>query len=374
MAYPSVRYPQRGAIHHVGRWCLMARSYMNRSTAIWREDQFRSLTAEEQHVLFLIESQPDISAAGTLSLTLRRWAAMFQGGTIEGLRRTLAGLQVAGRVVVDEDAEELLLCTFVADDRGYRNSKRRPVILRAAAEVNSPAIRQALAKEFERLGMSSDGLAGPPDPGGPTPSARSDDDDPDQSGEVDREGEKPQWHEQSDTGVKPQVDNLSDRASDRASRFDGDVGCKALVVSSPTHIPHLSSRSPAPPPPTGLAALVGNALGIDDDETREVIDQIRRLHKPRNLAGYVRTMADNGDLTPVLDDVRRARARDAAIAERRAQRAALPDPASQPPESTATAEEAAAARAFMRNLAARGSGRGGEPMALGAVLGKAATA
>lgn len=346
----------------------MARAYTNRSTAIWREDEFKSLTADEQHLLFLIESQPDISAAGTLPLTLRRWAALFRGGTVDGIRRTLAGLEAAGRVVVDEGTDELLLCSFIADDRGYGNRNRRPVILRAAADANSLPIRRALAREFRRFNLPTDGLALPPEPGGPEPSESRPE--TDETAEEDHPDESP---DEAASGEKPQANRASDAPSDRASDgplgFDGIVGCTATYLGSPTHNPHLSSRSPAP---SGAAGLVANALGIDDDETREVIDQIRRLHKPRNLTGYVRTMAGNGDLAPILDDVRRARARTAQIAERRAQRAASPDPATEPPERPATPEEGAAARAFMRDLlAGRKTGSNSEPASFGAILGKA---
>ncbi len=350
----------------------MARSYLQVSTGIWRKPSHRALSAEEQHMLFLIESQPDITAAGTLPLTLRRWAAMFRGGTIEGVRRVLANLEDAGRVVVDDDTEELLVVSFIEDDRGYRNSKRRPVIRRAASEAVSPAIRKALAREFERFNIApAEDASKPPEPDGPPPPDRSDDDKID-SGEVDQPDEPDQPHEQTDTSAKPQVDNLSDAPSDRAYQNRGDVGCKALVVSPSTHNPHPSSRTPAP---SGPVAFVAATLEIDEDEATEVVDQIRRTHRPRTLGGYLRTMAANGDLGPVLADVRQELTRRAAHAERQAIRATMPDPATEPPEGAATPEQAAAARAFLRQLAAGGSGaRGGDPARFGDFLGKAATA
>lgn len=352
----------------------MARSYTSRSTAIWREDEFRALTAEQQHLLFLIESQPDISAAGTLPLTLRRWAAMFLGGTVEGVRKTLAGLEAAGRVVVDEDTDELLLCTFIADDRGYVNKKRRPVILRAAGETNSMELRRALAREFGRLGLPTDVLSLPPNPGGPTPSDRTDDPEP-EPGEADGTGDQGEPDPPVVADEKPQANRASDRASDRASRFKGDVVCTGREVDTPLHNPHLSSRTPAPNAQGGPLRFVAGALGIEDDETREVIDQIRRLHKPRNLSGYIRTMAANGDLSEVLDEVRRTQARKASAAARQAARASMPDPAAEPPPTSATPEEAAAAKAALRELlAGRKTERGGDPARLGALLPKAASA
>jgi hypothetical protein len=363
----------------------MSRRYTNLSTAIWREGNFCALSAEEQHVLFLIESQPDITAAGTLPLTLRRWAALFRGGTAEGVRSALDGLERAGRVVVDDDTEELLVVSFVADDRSYGNIKRSPVILRAAGEVVSLRIRQALAVEFRRVGLPTDVLALPPGPGGPSPSRNGDspsDSHADslstsepETGETD-DGDDP--CESVETGPpdeKSQVNRLSNSQADTHTQFDGTVGCRAEEVSASVHSPHLSVLSPAPSAPSGSAAFVANALGTDDDETREVIDQIRRIHKPRNLSGYIRTMANNGDLEPVLADVRQDRARRAAIAERRTQRA-TPEPAAEPPEPSATPEQAAADRAALRQLlAGLKPGRGErEPTPLSDLLGKAASA
>jgi hypothetical protein len=45
----------------------MARDYANIVTAIWRDRDFRALTAADQRMYLLLVTQPDISAAGTLS-------------------------------------------------------------------------------------------------------------------------------------------------------------------------------------------------------------------------------------------------------------------------------------------------------------------
>src|SRR5690242_12831726 len=98
-------------------------------------------------------SQPDISAAGVLPLTVGRWATKAQDTTPASIRADIKVLAVARFVYCDEDTEELLVRTFVRWDNGYGNPKRRPVILEAARVVESAELRRALAAEFGRLGL-----------------------------------------------------------------------------------------------------------------------------------------------------------------------------------------------------------------------------
>lgn len=134
----------------------MARSYANILTAIWRDADFRALSVPEQHAYLMLATQPDISAAGALTLALTRWASRAKGCTVEALREAIDGLEVHRFVVVDHETEELLVRSFVRWDGGYTNSKRRFAIRDAAAQIESEALRRALAAEFERLELPSD--------------------------------------------------------------------------------------------------------------------------------------------------------------------------------------------------------------------------
>ena len=69
----------------------MARNYAQFTTAIWRPgDDFGNLTRNAQWVYFMLSTQPDISAAGTLSLNVRRWSGRCADGSrqdvIDGLQ------------------------------------------------------------------------------------------------------------------------------------------------------------------------------------------------------------------------------------------------------------------------------------------------
>jgi hypothetical protein len=139
-------------MHHPDGWCLMARSYANFTTAIWRDDDFRALTMAEQHCFMMLNTQADISAAGVLTMALTRWASRVAGCTQADVREAIAGLEHKGFVVVDEQTEEVLVRSFVKWDKGYNNYKRQPSIHDAADAIESPKLRSALAQEFGRIG------------------------------------------------------------------------------------------------------------------------------------------------------------------------------------------------------------------------------
>lgn len=275
----------------------MSRSYANVLTAIWRDETFRALPAGAQRTYLMLVTQPNISAAGTLPLTMVRWASCAADTSTESLHADLAALRAGRFVVVDEATEELLVRSFVRHDNGYRNPKRRPAILDAAHETVSDALRGALAAEFGRLGLPADGLGGtPPEPEPDArPSMAQDAVQPTVDDPVDNHGDN----------AKGQVDSLSianRMPTDSHADSKRDEGCGYGSTSeSPTLNPQSSSR--APTPRTALsrpARLVVEHLGCDDDDARWIVGEVQRRHRPRSLAGYVRQMATAGDLAPLL--------------------------------------------------------------------------
>lgn len=149
----------------------MPRTFARITTSIWRSRKFvEDLTLEQQGAYFMLESQGEITAAGTLALTERRWAKLSKGMTPERLRAQLDELERAGHVLIDDDTEEVLVVKFVRFDGGYTNVKRIPVIRDAARAIASPRLRAALAVELADLGLT--GVASDLDPDSPpdTPS------------------------------------------------------------------------------------------------------------------------------------------------------------------------------------------------------------
>lgn len=252
----------------------MARSYAKIMTAIWRNREFRNLEAGPQRVYLLLVTQPDITAAGTLPLTVRRWAEAASDTSVQDITTALTTLAGKRFIAFDRETEELLVRSFVKWDGGYTNSKRRPVIFRAAEEIASSALRQVLATEFARLELpgaflldtasdrASDALSdGDDDPGGmalPPPDQEA---------------------------LFPQVDSLSDTASDAVSASDGVVVTEVSTGEPTSHKPQ------AVPPTAGDAApgtqqIVGSWL-----------EQCRK-RPPRNVIGQisknVKTLLEEG--------------------------------------------------------------------------------
>lgn len=132
----------------------MSRDYARIMTAIWRNVEFRSLDAAAQRMYLLLVTQPDITAAGVLALRLRRWADMSSDTTTDAVTQSLKALEAGRFIVVDWDAEEVLIRSFIRWDGGVNNPKRRPVIIRDAAEVVSVSISRHLVTEFRRCGIT----------------------------------------------------------------------------------------------------------------------------------------------------------------------------------------------------------------------------
>lgn len=219
----------------------MARDYANIVTAIWRDRDFRSLAAADQRMYLLLVTQPDITAAGTLSLTFGRWASLASDTAASDIRSSVERLAADRFVCVDHVTEELLVRSFVRHDKGYRNSKRRPVILRAAAEIVSPALAAVLADEFVALELPTDVLS----------DALSEGASKGVLVRLPQGGFEPTLERSAlreplstEDGLFSQVDSLSDALlhslPGRTSRFDG------VVVSNVSgSIPHPSTHTPA---------------------------------------------------------------------------------------------------------------------------------
>lgn len=228
----------------------MARDYARIMTAIWRNTEFRSLDEASQRMYLLLVTQPDISAAGVLPLRLRRWAVMSTNSSADSLAQALKVLEAGRFIVVDWDAEELLIRSFIRWDGGANNPKRRPVIIRAAEEVVSTAIGHCLTAEFKRCGI----------PGGPeNPPPGSSGKEPDS--QADSLSDRPSKINTADQSSDPfpQVDSLSDSTSPS----DGVV-VTYLSKDTTTHNPQNST-------PTASRDEPDDAHGADQETAQTLV-------------------------------------------------------------------------------------------------------
>ena len=133
----------------------MTREYGNVQSAIWRDREFRLLTAFAQHTYVMLATQPDISSCGVLALTETRWARYASDSSAAAVTAALDSLARHPQryVVIDEDTGELLVRSFVKHDKGYGNAKRLPAIKAAAGAVESPILRGQINIEMGNLGV-----------------------------------------------------------------------------------------------------------------------------------------------------------------------------------------------------------------------------
>lgn len=160
----------------------MARDYARIMTSIWKNREFQALDEAAQRLYLLLVTQPDISAAGILRLSVEWWAEMAADSRPDEVLRNLQKLEAGRFIVLDRKASEVLIRSFIRWDAGYNNPKRRPVIIRSAEEVRSARIAATLAAEFRRVGLpeldTAAASGGHPDshPGGHAPTPPDDTD------------------------------------------------------------------------------------------------------------------------------------------------------------------------------------------------------
>jgi hypothetical protein len=140
----------------------MARFYATIKVVIWDDEDFCALSPEAQRTYFMLVTQPDITACGSLPLTQRRWSRTVPECRRDGQGEWLAELAAARFVVIDEDTEELLVRTFAKWDEGYKHAKRRLAVIATAKAIKSPSVRAVAFAELAKLDVHIGGTPQPP--------------------------------------------------------------------------------------------------------------------------------------------------------------------------------------------------------------------
>lgn len=126
----------------------MARNHARLLTSIWTNDDFKRLPAGAQRLFMLALSQPNLSYAGVVPFTAKRWAALAVDTTPKTLEKAADDLAAKGFVVIDRDTEELWVRSFLKYD-GVLSS---PNLIRAMAKdfaaIHSETIRDGFLKQI----------------------------------------------------------------------------------------------------------------------------------------------------------------------------------------------------------------------------------
>jgi hypothetical protein len=109
------------------------------------------LSPMEQWAYLLLRRQREVTPAGTLRLSLNRWARESDGMTTDELTGLLLGLAAKDYIIVDFDFDEVLLCWFISTDGVYKRPNPMSAAATAISHVKSPGIRSSLYNELVQL-------------------------------------------------------------------------------------------------------------------------------------------------------------------------------------------------------------------------------
>ena len=94
----------------------MARTHARIHNRIWSDPDWRTLTADGQWLYLALLTSPKLTLAGSLDIKARSWAQLAADMTTERIHNALEDLAERRFIVVDDDTEELIIRSFVAND------------------------------------------------------------------------------------------------------------------------------------------------------------------------------------------------------------------------------------------------------------------
>lgn len=126
----------------------MARSYAPLLTSTWADADFRALSGDAQRIYLLALSQPNMTYAGVVPYTSRRWARMASDTKPADIDEAVEELILRRFVVLDDETEELFVRSFVKHNGVLQQPQLRKAMVRAFGEILSPSIRAAFRAEL----------------------------------------------------------------------------------------------------------------------------------------------------------------------------------------------------------------------------------
>ena len=102
----------------------MARTHALIPVAIWNNDDFCRLDVGAQHLYFLVYTQPELTAAGSIVVRSPYWADLASDTTPEQIEKALSALEDAGFICHDRHAQEAFFPDYFAFEKIPTQPKR----------------------------------------------------------------------------------------------------------------------------------------------------------------------------------------------------------------------------------------------------------
>lgn len=129
----------------------MARDHARLFTRIWSDPAWRKLTAAQQRAYTQVLSDPSLTYCGVTSVTMKRWALQSVDTPERLLRKAFDGLAEARWLVFDWDTEEVLVRSFIRNDKVLCVPNVAKSAYAAYQAVLSPVIRAEVLVEVHRI-------------------------------------------------------------------------------------------------------------------------------------------------------------------------------------------------------------------------------
>lgn len=129
----------------------MPRDRANIKTNIWASTDWRRLSKDAQRLYLLLLSHPDLSYAGVCDWRPGRLAQMSETDSVEAVVRDADELERRHFVLRDDVTEEICVRSFVKHDGLLRHPQLSVSFANAYAAIASPAIREVVANEAQKL-------------------------------------------------------------------------------------------------------------------------------------------------------------------------------------------------------------------------------
>lgn len=128
----------------------MSRKFGKVLCTAWNDPQWLALSDAAMVLYVSMISQHDISPAGVLPLTERRWKGYLDGG-LNAVSEALDELTDTGFVLVDEDTAEVLVRTFIKHDGRLQNANLGASVHRAVGQIHSERLRNVAERAISDI-------------------------------------------------------------------------------------------------------------------------------------------------------------------------------------------------------------------------------
>lgn len=129
----------------------MAHDFTKINTAIWSDDDWRSLTRDEHWLYFLLVTHPQRSAASVCDWRPGRLAALAANTTASEVRAIGTSLQSKRFLLIDEDTEEVLIRPHLKFDERMKQPNSAKAVANAHAGTASKKIQRVIVFELRGI-------------------------------------------------------------------------------------------------------------------------------------------------------------------------------------------------------------------------------